>query len=319
MTRTVVVAGVALDRAWPVLGPAHGAALRDRSRTALAQVVHEATARDAATIVVLGGLVSRATLVPETLAYAAAVLDTFPGTVHVAPGPDDWWGGDGPYEIGSWPGNVRFWTSPVFEPASDQPLLWGSAWTSPTPSVPRLPAYVAQGPVRVLARAGLDAVDVDRMGTRDRVLAVPDLVTAPGVPGGSFLVVDVADPAVVDVVELPTRPVGVVDVVVDALETTEELGAALIAASMESSPVVLRLKGALAPRVLLPGTGGPDLAWGQTMDLDALTYAVATPDTSDRSTRAEFLRAMTASRAEGRERHQTTALGLAALDASTGA
>ena len=319
MTRIAVVAGVALDRAWTMLGPAHGTALRDRSRSALVQVVEEATVREAAAIVVLGGLVSRATVVPETLAYAAAVLKTFPGTVHVAAGPDDWWGGDGPYEISAWPDNVHFWTSPAFEPAPDEPRLWGSACTSPTPSQARLPRDADDGPPRVLARAGLTVADLERMSTRDMVLSVPDLVPAPGEPGGSFLVVDVAEAAVREVVELPGQPGAVVDLVIDSFETTEELGAALSEASSGAGPVVVRLRGALAPRVLLPGTGGPDLAWGQVLEVDALTYAVQTPAPTDRSTRAEFLRAMAASRGDDRQRHQTTALGLAALDASTGA
>ena len=319
MTRTVVVAGVALDRAWHALGPVHGTALRDRSRSALAQVVQEATARDAATIIVLGGLVSRATVVPETLAYAAAVLETFPGMVHVAPGPEDWWGGDGPYEISAWPANVHFWTSPTFEPAPEEPQLWGSAWTSSTPPPARMPHDVVDGPARVLARAGLTAAELERMPTSDLVLSVPDLVPAPGGAGGSFLVVDVSEAAVREVVELPGQPGAVVDLVVDAFETTDELGAALTAVPSGGGPVVVRLRGALAPRVLLPGTGGPDLAWGQVLEVDALTYAVQTPEPTDRSTRAEFLRAMAASRGDDRERHQTTALGLAALDASTGA
>lgn len=319
MTRIAVVAGVALDRAWPTLGPAHGTALRDRSRSSLIQLVEESTVRGAESIVVLGGLISRATVMPETLAYAAAILESFSGTVHVAPGPEDWWGGGGPYEIVAWPDNVHFWTSPTFEPAPGEPRLWGSACTSSLPSMPRVPRDVSDGPARVLARAGLSPADLDRMPTRDLVLTVPDLVAAPGNGGGSFLMVDLSEGVVVDVVELPGQSGAVVDLVVDDLETTAELGAALTAASTDAGPVVVRLSGALAPRVLLPGMGGPDLAWGQVLDVDALTYAVQTTEPTDRSTRAEFLRAMAASRGDDRERHQTTALGLAALDASTGA
>lgn len=318
MTRSVVVAGVALDRAWPALGPAHGTTLRERSRSALAQVVQEAIAREAASIVVLGGLVSRATVVPETLAYAAAVLETFPGTVHVAPGPDDWWGGDGPYEILPWPNNMHFWSSANFEPAADEPRLWGSACTSSATPPPRLPTTI-DGQARVLARAGLTPVDLEQMHTRDLVLSVPDLVQAPGGSGGAILVIDMSEPAVREVVEFTEQSDVVVDVVVDGLETTDELGAAITAASSGGGPVLVRLRGALAPRVLLPGTGGPDLAWGQVLEVDGLTYSTQTSETTDRSTRAEFLRAMAASRGNDRERHQTTALGLAALDASTGA
>src|SRR3954470_24326442 len=124
MTRIVVVAGLHLDRAWPELGSAFGNALRRWSREALGQVVAEARRREAEAIVVLGQLVSRSTVVPETLDYAAAVLGSFPHPVLIAPGRDDWYGGGGPYEIGPWPANVHIWKAAAFEPAPALPSIW---------------------------------------------------------------------------------------------------------------------------------------------------------------------------------------------------
>ncbi|PRC48501.1 hypothetical protein C6A85_79515, partial [Mycobacterium sp. ITM-2017-0098] len=73
-----------------------------------------------------------------------------------------------------------------------------------------------------------------------------------------------------------------------------------------------------APGVLLPGFSGPDrdLPNEVVLDVDSLSFATPSVDPADRSARAEFLRAMTYANTSELQRHQTTALGLAALDAS---
>jgi hypothetical protein len=55
------------------------------------------------------------------------------------------------------------------------------------------------------------------------------------------------------------------------------------------------------------------------LDRTSVTFGELTPEDSDRTARAVFLRAMGNTRTSGVQRHQTTALGLAALDADADA
>lgn len=159
-------------------------------------------------------------------------------------------------------------------------------------------------------------VSIDAEGPEG--LLVADLVHAPGDPGGVVLLLDPEDAeAAVEVIDVPGQPGRLVDLDVTSLENPEAFEMAIKNSASGEGPVLLRLSGRLAARILLPGFGGPELPPDTVLLADELAYAQAVPDASDRSTRAEFLRAMALTRGDERERHQTTALGLEALTASS--
>jgi len=328
MSRMIVVAGVHLDRAWPELGSAFGNALRRWSREVLARVVDQARQREADAILVVGDLMDRSTVLPETVEYAATVLGSFPGHVLIAPGSADWTGDDGPYELRTWPANVHIWTNADYAPAPTVPALWASAWTSLSSRPPRLPIAGLDDGCRTVVRAGLSGADMsglaegDRLvssglADREQLLVVADLVHEPGAPGGFALLIDSGNPdAGVELIDLPGQPGFLVEIDVTSLETHEEFESAIKSACSGDGPGQLRLSGVLAARILLPGFAGPEIAPDAVVDMNSLGYAVEVPDASDRSTQAEFLRAMALTRGDERERHQTTALGLRALSAS---
>jgi hypothetical protein len=106
-----------------------------------------------------------------------------------------------------------------------------------------------------------------------------------------------------------------VDLDATTFPDTNAFAAAAESAITSPGPLVLRLHGTLGPTVLLPGFGGPALPPEVVLDLNSVTFGALTVEDSDRSARAEFLRAMGNTRTLDLQRHQTTALGLAALDA----
>lgn len=320
----MIFAGVHLDRAWPHLGTQFGAALRGWSRDVLAHAVDEAHRRNVGTLVIAGDLLDRSTTVPATVDYAAKVLGAFRGNVLIAPGRSDWIGGTSPYDFQDWAANTHIRKEPEYEPGPQVSTVWASAWTSASGSAPRIPD--APGP-RVLVRAGMAQSDVERAVLRHddliittgtavagSVVTVPDLVHDPRAAGGYGVIINSDDPArAVQRVELPAQPGRLTEINVTRRETTDALAACLQEALDTQEPLVLRLVGELAPSVLLPGFGGPEVPPGVAIDLDSLQYAEAAPEPGDRSAQAEFLRAMASSRTGEPERHQTTAIGLAAL------
>lgn len=327
MSRIMLVSGVHLDRAWLELGSAFGRTLRDWSREALVRAVEQAREHQVSALVVVGGLMDRSTVLPETVEFAATVLGSFPGPVLVAPGPTDWIGDGGPYELGAWPPNVHIWSKAVFDPAPSLPSVWGSAWTGPSSRAPGPSDEARDGDFRVWLRASLTEDDLpgqerDRIVSsgipgRGRLLVVPDLVHEPGETGGAVLLIDLEEGlADVDTIGLPGQPGALVELDVTGRVTQEEFEAEFKAACVGEEPVLLRLGGELAAPILLPGFGGPDVPPDVSVDVSGLRYAVEVPEAADRSTRAEFLRAMALTRGDERERHQTTALGLVALSSS---
>lgn len=326
MTRTMIISGVNLDRAWTDLGPVFGEALRDWSRQVLALAVDEAGRRGADLLVVLGGLTDRSTALPDTVDYAAQVLGSFTGQVLVVPGPGDWTDGNDLYALLQWAPNTSVLTSASFEQVIDQPGVWASAWTSPVGSTPRM-VPDSMAPTRTLFRPALTENQTEmlrehgRVATTgpasDGVLSVPDLVGSPGAEGGWGLIIDLDEAdAEGERVHLPGQPGQNTDVDVSRLRDPADFAEALKKASQGAGPVVISLIGSLAPSILLPGFGGPEIPAAVVLDLSGLQYAVAAPEPTDRSTRAEFLRAMATTRGDERERHQTTALGLRALESS---
>jgi hypothetical protein len=325
----MIVAGVHLDNAWRELGAEFGRALRAWSGDVLSHTISEATRRGVETLIIAGDLFNRSFALPSTINVVAQLLETFGGSVLIAPGKTDWIDAASLYSTHPWPSNTFIWSAPEYRPSEPVPSVWASARTSPSGSSPRLPD--ATGP-RLIVRAGMAEAELDRVATSppdlfvttgaavaEGILTVPDLVHDPRTPGGFALIVDSEDPtSAAERVELPGRPGTLVELDVTEMPDTEAFGAAVESVLASDHLVVLRLKGTLSPAVLLPGFGGPELRSGVVLDRSAVTFGELTAEDSDRTARAVFLRAMAHTRTFGVQRHQTTALGLAALDADAG-
>ena len=325
----MIVAGVHLDNVWGELGAEFGRALRAWSRDVLSHALSEATRRGVDTVIIAGDLFNRSFALPATINVVAQLLETFGGSVLIAPGRTDWLDAASLYSTQSWPANTFIWSATEYRSSEAVPSVWGSAWTSPSGASSRLSGAI--GP-RLVVRAGLAEADLSRVaiGPHDRFvttgaavaegfLTVPDLVHDPRTPGGFALVVDSEDPtAAAERVEFPDRPGTLVELDVTEMPDTDALGAAFESVLASDDLVVLRLRGTLAPAVLLPGFGGPELRPGVVLDRSSVTFGEPTVEDSDRSARAVFLRAMANTRTSGAQRHQTTAPGLAALDADAG-
>lgn len=304
----MVASGVQLDHAWVGLGAEFGAALRDWSRQVLALVVEEANRRGAGTLLIAGGLFDRTYVLPATVDYASQILGTFGGDVVIVPGKPDWIDGTSLYTTHRWASNTSICSSSEYQRCATAPSVWASAWTSPGGAVPRVPDV--PGP-HVFIRAGA--------GGDGRILAVPNLVRDPREPGGFAVLIDGTSPEEpARRVDLPSQPGSLADLDITDAAHTDALAAAVEAVLTPGHPLLLRLVGTLAPGVLLPGFSGPDRNRPSdvVLDVDSLSYAAPSVDPADRSARAEFLRAMAHTNASDLHRHQTTALGLAALDAS---
>ncbi|KRA37896.1 hypothetical protein ASD81_04220 [Nocardioides sp. Root614] len=300
--------------------------MRDWSRQVLAHAVAAGGRRGVDSLVILGGLLDRSTALPATVDFAVQVLGSFGGQVVVVPGPSDWTDGMDLYALTDWAPNTTVIGSATFESVAGLSGARASAWTSPVGSTPRVASDSDEAP-GILLRAGLTEEQAAVLQSHGRVLTsgpasegvltVPDLVRVPGTDGGWGLVIDLDS---VDTegerVELPPQPGRRVDLDVSGMREAAQLADALARAGREAGPVVVSLTGLLAPSLLLPGFGGPELSAAVVLDLSGLRYSVETPEASDRSTRAEFLRAMSLTRGDERERHQTAALGLRALDSS---
>jgi hypothetical protein len=321
----MIVGGVHLDHAWTGLGARFGSALRSWSRQVLALVVEEGNRRSAGVLVIAGDLFDRSYALPGTIDYASQILETFGGDVLIVPGRSDWIDGASLYSTHTWAPNIWICPGSDYRASELATSVWASAWTSPGGSAPRVPD--APGP-RVLVRADLNETDLGRLniGSDDlvvttgasvgsEVLTVRSLVHDPRDPGGFALLIDSADstkPA--QQIDLPNQPGLLVDVDVTDETSTDALAGAIEAVLATESPLMLRLLGTLAPGVLLPGFGGPDLPPEVVLDAESLSFATPPVDQTDRSARAEFLRAMAYANTPALQQHQTTALGLAALD-----
>lgn len=323
----MIVAGVHLDNAWTHLGAQFGTALRDWSRNVLAHVVAEANRRDVGTLLIAGDLFDRSFALPATIDIAAQLLATFRGNVLIAPGRTDWIDATSLYSTHKWAPNTFIWSASEYQPSELVPLVWASAWTSPARSATCVPSDAPDA--RLLVRAEMSEADLDRVtvgpdnlvvttgaAVAETILTVPDLVHDPRKAGGFALLVDGENPTVAaQWVELPGQPGALVELDVTDIPDTDAFATAVASTLTSQSPLVLRLLGTLGPAVLLPGFGGPELPPGVVLDLDSLTFGALTVDDLDRSARAEFLRAMANTKTLELQRHQTTALGLAALDA----
>ncbi len=322
-----IVSGLHVDRPWPNLVPSFGRALREWSLALLPEVVDQAKKHEADTIVVLGDLLHRATVLPDTVDHIAEVLGTFPGRVLIAPGRRDWAGDSGPYERATFAPNTEVWSSESYSELPSAPGVFGSAWTSATSNVDPPRRGGSPGTRRIWVRPeGNTTGWADKEPTElfitsgptfhaeEGVFVAPHVVQEPGATGSNALLLDLTDEGVnAQIVSLPPQPGSRAELDVTPLLSTASLGRALASASRGRTPVHLSLVGTLAPGVLLPGSGGPMPSEDVQLDLSALEYADPPHRAGDHSMIAEFLRAMADSPDDARTRHQVTALGLQAL------
>lgn len=283
----------------------------------------------------VGDLFDRATTHPATLEFASSVLESLPAPVLLLPGEHDWYGGNGPYESASMPGNVTVLTSHdvAVYPIGDDAVLAGAAWTAPSrQSLPtgQVEALAEVGPrpcVLVVAgqvapeslAAGLPKgvhllTSGQTAGASDATVLRPLVSDGLDAATGAFITVRVGGVVHVEAAELGDCPIRDHGLAVQDLETTAALSAALDSeVSATSEPLRIRLTGTVQAGVLLPGLNG----WASSRTdvlvvQDDLSYGPA-PQDQEPTTRGEFMRAMAAAALTERERHQATALGLRAL------
>ena len=329
MSRVFVVSGVHLDRAWTDYPSGVGSTLRAWSREILPSVVQQAAMSEASTLLVLGDLLDRDNVSPDTIEYAAATLGRFAGSVVIAPGQRDWFGDSGPYEVGTWMENTTIWSSEAFTESAEMPGLYGSAWTAADSPSPRAPDAAASH-TRVWARAqmaqlpssggtDLALTSGQALEVKDGAFVVSQLVHEPqyGQSGGLVLDVGGIDIAA-QIVSLPSQPGSAVELDTSRLLTQERFDAALVKAARATAPVVIRLTGVLPQGVLLPDFNQFQLPDNVHVDLAQLHFSTTTPDLGDHSMQAEFLRSVQAMEWEALDRHQTIALGLQALASTNG-
>ncbi len=333
MSRILAVAGVNLDRAWPELGPALSSVLREWSQALLVHVVEAARRETADCLVVVGGLFDRASTPPSTVDWAAAVLESFGGPVFVAPGPRDWYGAQGPYEITSWPPNVTVFDAAYFQghEVADDLMVAGAAWTGPSqgrvagaehldPGARLLLVAHPQHPApaslaSTLAGRGHVVTSAADAVTEQRVTVLEDLVEdALGSADGVLIDFDSRSPSP-RTINLGACPIRTLSLPMEGLESTGALNDALTGV-VESTrdPLRVELTGPVSVGVLLPHCSGwmpprPDVV----IDNSQLTFEEP-PELDERTTKGEFLRAMRQRGTSDRERHQATALGLKALE-----
>ncbi len=333
VSRILAVAGINLDRAWPELGPDLGTVLREWSQALLVHIVEAAHREGADCLVVVGGLFDRASAPPSTVDWAAAVLESFGGQVFVAPGPRDWYGAKGPYEITSWPPNVTVFDAAYFQghEVADDLMVAGAAWTGPSQGRVAGAELLEPGPRMLLvahpqhpAPASLASTLPGRghlltsaadAAAEQRVTVLGDLVEA---------VLGSADGVLIDfhshspsprTINLGASPIRTLSLPMEGLDSTDALNDVLTGvAESTRDPLLVELTGRVHVGVLLPHCSGwmplrPDVV----IDDSQLTFEEP-PELDERTTKGEFLRAMRQRGTSDRERHQATALGLRALE-----
>ena len=336
-TTLLAVAGLALDRPWPDLGPQRGAQRREQARAALVHLA-DAARRDVDALVVAGGLLDRRSVEPATVDLLARLFEAIAVPVVIAPGGLDWYSEDNPLATTDWPANVRVVTDPSGEPLELPTglVVWGCAVASPLHpqlSVPGPGPSAAGGHVAVLpAAAPVDERDLDAAGVahalvahhdvaswRPRVtttgVAVPAEPAAPSPACAVSLTLD-GDGRLVsrDVVRLPVPALTVAELDAGAHATTGALAAAVQEAA-EAGAAVVRLTGRLRPGVLLPHLSSPTPP-DVHVDASGADHELAPPPEDDPTAAAEFLRDLIERPEPAADRHQAAALGLLALDSA---
>lgn len=332
MTRFLAVHGLGLDRAYPELGSGLGDQLRQWSAALLADVGQAVSRTEADYLLLVGGLFDRSTLTPATLEYVTAVLGSVGVPVIVVPGRSDWYGDGSPYVNASWPDNVSIVSSSIPMPYDHGTPLWASAWTGPTESSVVLPPELGATGTALLVRPDIPEPDTlatrlpaavqlltttHRPGTGDRAMVVAPLVSLDGRASARLLTLQ-GDAAWEDeTVDLGDCPVLLTHVDVTGLTEDGDVRAAVLAA-MGGAPAVVRLSGTLSAGVLPPSLHAAPLPSHVVVDEGELHYPTMAVEEDERTTRAEFLRAMASLLATPRQRHVATALGLQALAVTEG-
>lgn len=323
-----VAAGLSLDRPWPGLTPTAGQARRAHALSLLTELVALAGREDALALVIAGGLFDRRSVGPGTLATAAQALEALGRPVVIVPGQLDWWSEDSPYELADWPSNVqtitpRRDTVQIDERVSVMGVPW-SASIAPRvrPHAGNDTVTVIPGPVDTLPPAGghivTTGLPVDRSGSE--LTVVGDLVPELGRQTAPITRLVVDDEGAAQLRDLPLgEPVGGrMTLDLTGIPTTAALRTSTAQAQQRLPRWgVLELTGTVGHGVLLPGMD-EDMEVREDIVVrhESLTYAFHEPSPTDRSTAAEFVRALMRGDEPEAQRHQAIALGLLAMATS---
>lgn len=336
-TRLLAVAGLALDRAWPELGPQRGTKRREQSLGALVQLA-DAARRGVDALVVAGGLLDRRSVEPATVDLLARLFEAIAVPVVLVPGRLDWYSEDSPLATTDWPPNVHVVTDPSGEPVElpTALVLWPCAVTSPLQtqiSVPGPGGPAVDGHVAVLpAAARVDERDLQAAGVAHALVGAADVSywTSRVTTTGSAVALELGSPSPScavslrldargrlvsrDVLPLPVPALTVVEVDAGGCSTSDALRAAVQEAA-DAGAAAVRLTGRLRPGVLLPhllAKAPPDVQ----VDVKAVNPELALPPQGDPTAAAEFLRDLVERPEPLADRHQAAALGLLALDSA---
>lgn len=339
--RVLAIADVCLDQPWPALGHEQGEIRRRQALQGLLEVVARARETDTHAILIGGGLFDRRTVTRGTLQTVAQAFEAFGRTIVVRPGASDWLSADSPYTTTPWPDNVHVLGIAGTDSATlaDGVTVWGRAATGPTDSFHLVGPGPAIGGVHLLVvpsaldgavgSAGpgvhsvpFDDAQLDQRGITHVVVAgastgadtprtssTGSVIPRSGGTGSALSVaIDVHRGEVQAVVhQLGVTIAGVVELSVDEVRSSRQL-VELIGSAPSGAPVVLT--GVLAHGVALPTE--PDVA--RRLILSELAYELGTPDPTDTTATGEFIRWVLIQPRSDRERHQTIAAGLDALD-----
>ncbi|KAA1419204.1 hypothetical protein F0U44_12190 [Nocardioides humilatus] len=321
METFLAVSGLRLDRAWREFDAETGVRMRAWSYELAAAVLATVAQRHIDAVVVVGGLLDRATALPTTVADAAGLLRSAGVPVIVVPGADDWLGAGSPYEYGDWSG-VEVVRTPHPTPSEAAARLMCAAATAPGRTFDvRTRVDLPSGAVVVAAGvAALEWTSPHHLLTSGAELVldetctvIPPLVDPLGEARAVLLELSPGG-VTASAITLGASPLRFDSLNLDSCPDTDDLNARLDLIAEEGLPVHVTLFGDVRERILLPGFSDWLAPPGMTLDASALQFVVAQPESEATDTAdAHFLRSMAALDLPPLERHQATALGLHAL------
>ena len=336
VSKLLAVSGLGLDRAWPSIGVHGGRQRRELAQRLLIALVGAARTANAEAILIVGDLLDRRTVMPNTVTLIARAFASFPGRVLVAPGRGDWHSTNGPFGTGDWDKNTHIWQTTAFAAfqVDDSLLVRGSAWTSASPQSLAWPEDPAVRGRTLLVRAGeadsehtpdsVPGAHLVTSGAR-RVLHSDYTVLGPLLPeiggkSGQAVVIEVHGDG-----HVSQQPIVVFDdpsdtVVIDVTpeQSQSRFDSAIRSAIASASPFSLvQVIGMLTKGILLPDFSGFELGRADiVLDCSRLQFEAPEPNHASQDTQTEFLRGILDSDEPDEVQHQVVALGLKAFEAN---
>lgn len=335
MSSLLALAGLNLDRTFPELGADAADRRRSAAMTLLLGAIREAQGRGVDALVFVGGLFDDRCVGPRSIESLVQILDAYPGQVLIAPGADS----EGVYAATNWGSRTYVWSAREFVAAPElNGDVHGRAGQRQRCGLSAAKLDARGVTVLVDAEVDLDESGSWVAGRRDRHVitsgsieaaaagvtvlgpANPDL----GEPWAPAVVLTYDGSGVIGIeqVSLTSSPSAqTFPIEVSVFNTTSEL-LDKISRTVEAAPEwsVIELVGELAQGVLLPATAQYDSPRDDVaIRTDAVGFAFTAPADNDHTAVAEFVRSVCGANADARDRHQSIALGLAALVPSNGA